>query len=122
MNSKRYPLLASILAGTRKAFADFEGPLFENASVEVKTKKNPEGRSLPDPTTAKLVLPNIQAVESERIPEKFQITVKREFEDEMAMAQTYAFTFQVSDMKFEPLANGQVRPRFNAELKEYKHG
>lgn len=116
-----FSMPTSLFAHAEPTFADFEGPLFEGASVSVKEEVKPDGSSLPDPTSAKLELPNITAKEAEQIPEKFQITVSKKFEDNKAMEKAYAFIFQVSDIKFEPLANGMVRPKFTASLKEYKH-
>lgn len=114
------PNLSAVLASGR-AFADFNGPLFERADVKVRMEVNPEGRQIPVPTSAKLILPDLNSNEAERVPSSFQITVKKRFEDDRALVKTFAFTFSVTDMKFEPLANGQVRPRFKSELKEYRH-
>lgn len=115
------PTLSAVLAQAKKAFAEFEGPLFERAKVDVEMKSNPEDRLLPDPTTARLALPDITPAEAERIPRDFQITVKESFEDDRAIVKSYSFTFQVTEMTFEPKPNGMVRPRFKAELKEYRH-
>lgn len=116
-----YSIPTNLFAHAEPTFSDFEGPLFEGATVDVQEEVKPDGSSIPDPTSAKLELPNITAKEAERIPEKFQITVAKQFEDNKAMVKAYNFTFSVADVKFEPLANGMVRPRFTANLKEYKH-
>jgi hypothetical protein len=112
-------MLSKILASDR-AFSDFEGPLFERATIEVRETVRPDGTSSPDPTSAKLILPDIQSKDTENVSQKFQITVKKKFEDNQAMVKTYQFTFQVTDIKFEPLGNGMVKPRFKAELKDYQ--
>lgn len=116
-----FSMPTSLFAHAEPTFADFDGPLFEGATVDVREETKADGSSVPDPTSAKLELPNISAGEAERIPEKFQITVSKKFEDNKAMEKAYAFIFQVSEVTFEPLANGMVRPRFTANLKEYKH-
>lgn len=115
------PMLSKIRANSDMALGDFEGPFMEGASVTVKMEPNPEGRQIPDPTSAELHLPDIDPKEAEQIKPSFTITVKQSFEDNTAMVKTYAFTFQVESMKFEPQPNGQVRPNFKAQLKEYKH-
>lgn len=120
----RYPMLERVLAGEDLPDLEgpiFEGPLFAGADVKAEMKLNPEGRSLPDPTTAKLYLPDITAKESEQVQENFQMTVNKKWTDDRAIPKAYAFTFEVSDMTFAPLKNGMVRPTFQQKLKEYKH-
>lgn len=119
MNLKNFPTLSKILSN--KTFSVFEGPLFEGAKVRVKTTTAPDGSYYPDPATAELLLPDITSKESEMVDSNFSMTVKKEFEDKYAMTRTYAFTFEISDMKFSPLENGMVRPVFTQKLKEFTH-
>jgi hypothetical protein len=103
------------------AVSIFEGPLFEGAKVKAEMKVNPEGRHLPDPTTAKLYLPDISAKEAEQVPTDFQMSLTKNWTDDKAIPRAYKFTFAISGMTFEPQKNGMVHPKFEQTLKEYKH-
>ena len=95
--------------------------LFEGAEVKAEMKLNPEGRHLPDPNTAKIYLPDISVKESEQVPTEFQIKINKEWTDNRAISKAYSFTFEISDMTFEPQEDDRVRPKFNQKLKEFKH-
>jgi hypothetical protein len=114
-------LLAKIITAGEKAFSEFEGPLFERATVDVGMTETPDGNMIPDPTTAKLKLPDITVKDSQAVKPDFTLTVKRSFLDKYATTRSYAFTFEVKNTKFQPLPNGLVRPAFEATLKEYKN-
>lgn len=110
-----------MVTSSQKSFSEFEGPLFERATVSFDTEEALDGRTLPVPSTAKLHLPDITEKESQTVSPNFLIRVKKSYEDNKAVVRTYQFTFNVYEISFAPLPNGLVRPKFKAELKEYKN-